>query len=311
MRERLVSIIGNSGYDVVIETFHSFANSVVLESERAIKYVKDKVEIWCEVIQQSDFDEGKGDFEFEGVFYRPNDLFRVKVRGMFPEVSEDILIPYHWVEFAIKRWNEKRAVNELPKGKRKLGVDVAGMGRDSSVICDRTGDFVTKFTIHQSRGKADHMKVAGLVKNGLTSYSEAFIDTIGEGAGVYSRLVEQDLKNKVYSVKFSESAVDLHDITGQYEFTNMRAYLFWAVRDWLNPVNKIDSCLPELPALIQEATEIKYIVQSNGKIAIEKKEDIKQRLGRSTDYFDALANTFYPHLQSAGIPITELSNMLP
>ncbi|MFH1305860.1 MAG: ATP-dependent DNA helicase [Candidatus Omnitrophota bacterium] len=45
MRERLSRIIGYEGYNVVVETFHSFANSIVLESEDALKYVKDKIEI--------------------------------------------------------------------------------------------------------------------------------------------------------------------------------------------------------------------------------------------------------------------------
>ena len=45
MRERLARIIGPEGYNVEIETFHSFANSIVLESEGALKYIKDKIEI--------------------------------------------------------------------------------------------------------------------------------------------------------------------------------------------------------------------------------------------------------------------------
>jgi len=45
MRQRLASIIGHDGYNVEVETFHSFANSIVLESEGAIKYVKDRIEI--------------------------------------------------------------------------------------------------------------------------------------------------------------------------------------------------------------------------------------------------------------------------
>ncbi|MBU0682854.1 MAG: ATP-dependent helicase [Candidatus Omnitrophica bacterium] len=45
MRERLALIIGHSGYEVEIETFHSFANSIVLESEGALKYSRDQIEI--------------------------------------------------------------------------------------------------------------------------------------------------------------------------------------------------------------------------------------------------------------------------
>ncbi|MBU1084624.1 MAG: ATP-dependent DNA helicase [Candidatus Omnitrophota bacterium] len=45
MRERLAIIMGHEGYNVTVETFHSFSNSIVLESEAAIAYVKEKIEI--------------------------------------------------------------------------------------------------------------------------------------------------------------------------------------------------------------------------------------------------------------------------
>ncbi len=57
-----------------------------------------------------------GDFSWEGRSYRPNDLFRVKVLGMFPKVSDDVLVPYEWVEAANtlypKRTNSN-AMNDL------------------------------------------------------------------------------------------------------------------------------------------------------------------------------------------------------
>jgi hypothetical protein len=279
---------------------------IVIPGQVDYDWVKDKVETWCEQIRPEEIDEGKGDFEFEGSAYSPNDLFRVKVRGMFPEVSEDVLIPYRWIELANERW--KASDKSFRDGTHKIGVDIAGMGRDSSVICHRYGHFVLPFDVYQSGGKAEHMKIAGIVKNMLFGNSEAYIDTIGEGAGVYSRLVEQNVK-KAFSCKYSEAATDLHDVTGQYEFANMRAYLFWAVRDWLNPANKSKACLPPNPEFTKEAVQIKYQVQSSGKIIIEKKEDIKKRIGRSTDYFDALANTFYP-VKKKTLSAVELSGYL-
>lgn len=98
--------------------------------------------------------------------------------------------------------------------------------------------------------------------------------------------------------KFSEGAKELRDVTGVYTFSNMRAYLFWAVRDWLNPKNNNQPCLPPDDDFLQEATAIKWKFTSSGSIQIEAKEEIKQRLKRSTDKFDALANTFYPHGQA-------------
>jgi len=45
MRERLSKIVGNDGYSMEVETFHSFANSIVLEEDDAIEHVKEKIEI--------------------------------------------------------------------------------------------------------------------------------------------------------------------------------------------------------------------------------------------------------------------------
>ena len=74
----------------------------------------------------------------------------------------------------------------------------------------------------------------------------------------------------------------------------MRAYCYWAVRDWLNPKNGFGAALPPCDKLMEEATETKWFFMSDGRIAIEKKDEIKKRIKRSPDYFDSLANTFYP-----------------
>jgi hypothetical protein len=264
---------------------------IVIPGQVDYQWVKDKVETWCMMLTPDQVTAEKSDFEWEGNWYRPNDLFRVKVLGKFPEVSSDTLIPLEWIEQAQKRWLSAKKP-DLPL---RLGVDVAGMGRDNSVFCHRHDWYVDRLSIVGRAGVADHMQVAGETANNLKQpQNKAFIDTIGEGAGVYSRLIELNYKN-AFSCKFSESAEGLSDITGVYKFANMRAYLFWAIRDWLNPAYNSKACLPPSDELTEELTQIKWKFQSNGSIIIEPKEDIKQRLRRSPDWSDALANTFYPH----------------
>ena len=266
------------------------------------RWVKDKVENWCSPIQQYEVNDGEGDFEWEieekGIitkrWFRPNDLFRVKVLGMFPKVSEDVLIPYEWIELANNRWLKLQEENYKPTESLRLGVDVAGMGRDNSLLCYRYGNYVDKFYAHQSGGKADHMHIAGLVSHELKNpEAVAAIDTIGEGAGVYSRLVEQGFINAISS-KGSESAKGLRDINDVYEFSNLRAYLFWCIRDWLDPKNKYNPALPPCDKLTEELTETHWKFQSDGRIIIEKKEEIQERIKRSPDWSDSLKETFYP-----------------
>ena len=45
MKERLVKMLGPKGYEIEACTFHSFANSVILESEEAANYIQEKIEI--------------------------------------------------------------------------------------------------------------------------------------------------------------------------------------------------------------------------------------------------------------------------
>jgi len=270
---------------------------IIFPGQVDYEWVKDKVENWCSPIQDIDFDSGEGDFIFENNKYRPNDLFRVKVLGMFPKVSADVLIPYEWIEIANERHKKLQYENYMPKEHERLGVDVAGMGRDESVLIARQGNYITDIINHQSAGKADHMHIAGLIAKRLDANkksNKAFIDTIGEGAGVFSRLQELGYHG-AYSCKYSEGAKGLTDITGEYRFANMRSYLYWSLRDWLNPKNGFSPALPTCDKLIEEVTETHWKFQSNGEIVIEPKKDIQQRIKRSPDYMDALANTFYPH----------------
>lgn len=274
-------------------------------------WVKDKVETWCTPIQKLDFDEGLGDFEWENKLYRPNDLFRVKVLGLFPRVAEDVLVPYEWVELANQRWLQRVEKGYKPRTQALVGMDVAGMGRDSSVLCPRYKNFVAKFEARQSGGKADHMHVAGMGVNYLRAHKKTilFIDTIGEGAGVLSRLEELGFGERAISAKNSESARGLHDITGEYSFANMRAYLYWTVRDWLNPKNGFQACVPPCDEFAEEITSTKWKFLSSGSIIIEPKEDIKAKIGRSPDYMDALSYTFYPNYNNLSAKDI-LNNML-
>lgn len=290
-------------------------------------WVKDRIDLWCIEISKEESKAEENDFEFESKWYRPNDLFRVKVLGVSPKVGEGVLVPPEWIDLANERWRQMQtgiiinargwtgtpaAIAKMEKPLR-LGADVAGMGRDNSMFVHRYGNYVDKFKTLHAAGKAEHMQVAGIIKNALKqetdltrgTIAQSFIDTIGEGAGVYSRLVElaatkedEWLKDKCHSVKFSEKAewhdLPLKDATGQYEFLNMRAYLMWAVRDWLDPQRNNNAALPPSENLKLQLTQTLWKFQSNGKIQIEAKDEIKKRIKMSPDEADALANTFYP-----------------
>ena len=254
---------------------------------------------WVTELSVKDACSGDGDFEWDAldgrgpVWYRPGDLFRVKVLGQWPHESEDQLIPLAWVEASNERWKEwQHQGSQLPESLLRLGVDVAGMGSDLTCLCYRYGPVVSKI---EFMAHSDHMATAGRVKEAVKN-GRAFVDTIGEGAGVHSRLIEQRVKS--ISVKFSESAADCHDETGERDFRNMRAYCWWALRDALDPKFGATLALPPLDALTQDLTAPRWTIDSQGKIILEDKDSIRSRLGRSPDAGDALANTFYPDMRN-------------
>jgi DNA helicase-2/ATP-dependent DNA helicase PcrA len=45
MKERLAKIVGFKGYDVNVSTFHSFGNSILLDSEEAVNYIQERIQI--------------------------------------------------------------------------------------------------------------------------------------------------------------------------------------------------------------------------------------------------------------------------
>lgn len=289
----------------------------IIKGQVNYEWVRDKVEQWSTPIAEWEADITQNDFRFEGQWYRPNDLFRVKVLGVEAQVAADVLIPQQWIEAAFARYSANAgSLQEDSAAVRVLGVDVAGMGRDSTCMVERKGQLAKPFQCFQSAGQASHMETAGRIRQlrGIHPDMYVSIDTIGEGAGVFSRLLEVDSRQWYISCKFSASASvngkALTDSTGQYKFANMRAYLFWAVREWLDPKNNAGAMLPEDMGFMEEATETRYKFRSDGSIIIEPKEDIKKRLGRSPDKFDALANTFYPLKKTNAIDIDRLSRII-
>lgn len=292
---------------------------IIIPGQVDYEWVVDKLDQWCMKINPDEVQPELDDFEFEGQWYRPEDLFRKKVLGKFPKVADDVLIPQQWIEEAQERWRQAHGSEPLGRDRdtRMLGVDVAGMGRDATCFVERMGAWVSGFECKNSGGTADHMEVAGQIaaRRRRQPFMYVSIDTIGEGAGVYSRCVEvENSPEYIISCKYSEwgghDPDRLRDITGEYRFVNMRAYLFWCVRDWLNPKNNTGAMLPPDPLFEEEATEIRWFFRSDGKIQIEPKEDIKKRINRSTDRFDALANTFYPIRNRRGIDLDRLSRLV-
>jgi hypothetical protein len=116
------------------------------------------------------------------------------------------------------------------------------------------------------------------------------IDTIGVGGGVYDRLAE--LGYAVVSVDVSQST-ELTDLSGENHFSNLRSALWWALREALDPDGLNPLALPDDDILIGDLTAPTWTLTSRGAIVVESKDNMKKRLGRSTDAADGVALALY------------------
>jgi hypothetical protein len=77
----------------------------------------------------------------------------------------------------------------------------------------------------------------------------------------------------------------------QLKFANVRAAMMWRVRSLLDPEGGPEEtrlALPPDPELLADLTAPRYCMRVGG-LAVESKDDIRERIGRSTDCGDAVA----------------------
>lgn len=231
-------------------------------------------------------------------------IFTSKVRGLFPSATRTGVIPLGWIELAIGRWKDwvdaGAKVDAVPNPTRRVvGIDVAYGGMDETVLAIRFGDAITKLTRYRNADTietAEHA-VPYLAETG----SLAVVDVIGIGAGVYDSLRRwrQDSTERNHHlatvIPFNASAKsDRPDIIGQFKFANARAAAWWKMRQLLDPSRGSTVMLPDDDRMKAELSTVKYKHLAGGIIQIESKDDIRKRLGRSTDAADAVIQAFWP-----------------
>lgn len=110
------------------------------------------------------------------------------------------------------------------------------------------------------------------------------------GAGVIDR-IKQLGYNNISEVYFQGNA--LHE----QRFENIRAEMYFKMLEWL----KSGGSIPDMPELKSELSIVEYKFSKHGKIILQHKEEIKEKIGKSPDLADGLALTFarpvYPRLK--------------
>lgn len=223
---------------------------------------------------------------------RDNPWVLVNVFGRFPPGSLNTLLG---VEEVTKAMRNTLGKDKYEFSQKRLGIDVARFGDDKTVIFPRQGLVAFRPTEMRNARTNDIAARVFAAKSKWRCELEFVDDTGGYGAGVIDSLIQSGVSPN--PINFSGKAIDPR-------YFNKRSEMWFEMANWI----KRGGVLPNIPELAAELTTPTYTFQ-NGKFRIEEKDQIKERLGRSPDYADALALTFalpeMPASMSAltGLPI--------
>lgn len=237
--------------------------------------------------------------------YKPNATFQGRVLGMFPTQADQQVVP--------KGWLKNLLVIEIKEAWwPELGCDVAHFGDDRTTIFVRRGPCLLKA---RELRKLDTIEVASACRDEALEAAKAWkpdlkpadqeriakqlpikVDvTGGLGRGPYDQLRKWGYN--AVAINSSEKANDPE------LFQNTRSELWWAARDRAKE-KRLD--LSRLPVevrdkLIREWSAPKY--KSPGQKIVEKKAEMKKRLGYSPDLADGANLALYNRPQTDGMQI--------
>lgn len=179
------------------------------------------------------------------------------------------------------------------KGVKRLGVDVAEGGGNFTAFVIRTDNYAY---LLEKNNESNLMKTAERIRQICgqehIDSQDVFVDAVGIGSGVVSRLQEMGLA--VNAVKAGESVPEdrqTESELGPIRFSNVRALMYWRFRNWLT----LGGCLfKNNEEWSQQLPAIKYKEDAEKRIKIISKDEMRLRGFESPDVADALAMTFVP-----------------
>jgi hypothetical protein len=207
---------------------------------------------------------------------RDNAWVKYAILGVFPDQSVNALLGPDDVASAMARHLQPDVYAFQQK---RLGIDVARFGDDSTVIFPRQGRWASAPV--EMRGARSEVIAARVVaaKQRWSSELETIDDTGGWGAGTIDacRLGGVNL----LPINAGGKADDPR-------FFNKKAEMQWRLAEWV----KSGGVLPQNPQLTRELVANRYWFEK-GQFRVLEKAQLKKALnGKSPDFADALALTF-------------------
>ncbi len=208
-----------------------------------------------------------------------------RLYGDFYFGPETMLFPYTWLDAAMdpKRWKE---LNRKKRYAQAMGVDVAAGGGDKTcwAIADEHGvmDIIVRDT-------SDTMEICGLTTWLMKKYNIP-AECVAMDAGGLGKPITDRLKELGYDVQpigFGESA------DAKTSYRNRRAEMYGEFRALLDPNRPRGpfALPPNAHQLRQQLAVLPLQYDSEERLILPPKRDLRRQLGRSTDEADAVVMT--------------------
>ena len=219
-----------------------------------------------------------------------SDFFKVRVRGEFPDNASTQFIPTNAVEAAMSREAPGLRGNSMRRA--IVGLDIARFGDDASVIATRVGRDAVSVPMKEIRkqdgphvGMALAAHCAWLLDTLKFEEVRIYFDRGGIGASVWDwlRYEYNDPRVRYYPVDFGTKAQK------STVYANKRVEMWGRLKNWLITGEGV------IPANEQLKTELispEYSYNDRQQMVLERKRDLKDRIGCSPDHADALSLTF-------------------
>lgn len=208
------------------------------------------------------------------LYGRDNPWVMAHILGKFPPSGINTLLTLEEVQAAMSRHIPP---DQYAFSQKRLGIDAAGSGLDPWVIWPRQG-LMSFWPVEMRNPKSEEVAariIAAKLKWG--SEMELFDDTGGWSKGAQDAMSLAGYN--VIPINFSGKSIDPR-------YFNRRSEMAFIGADSI----KRGAALPNMPEIVREFTEPMWWLE-RGKFRLEEKDQIKKRLGHSTDYFDAYALT--------------------
>ena len=172
-----------------------------------------------------------------------------------------------------------------------IGVDVARFGNDKTILCYRRGRYCYKL---KEYNQVDTVELANILTNVIKEDNPVriFLDMGNTGAGVYDILKDRGFAKIVRGINFGSKAIN------EDRYFNKRAEMWSNANDWLKDENLVQ--LVKDDELLDDLCSVNKSYDSKGRLQLEPKEKVKERIGRSPDKADAFVLTFAEPVYDTG-----------